>query len=201
MLVHKIGVLWAPTHPPSLNFCSSSNKAKPEAMQEMRGNTSAGTCLDLTNKLMWSYLAVPTQLIELWWNFSPCLWWLKDGTFHLCLFYLASFWNQSKRIWYYDSSTLGTQALFWYVVPHLGSTIVPSHRTLYRLNMWSSWVRRKGTTQVLYIAKLKDGPKRVKKIFSMILERVFEMIWWRGTKWDHTEKDFWRWSIFLLSKW
>jgi hypothetical protein len=65
---------------------------------------------------------------------------------------------------------------FWYVVAHLGSTIVPSHPTLYRLNMWSSWVRRKGTTQVMYIAKLKDGPKRVKKIFSMILERVFEMV-------------------------
>jgi hypothetical protein len=25
----------------------------------------------------------------------------------------------------------------------------------------------------MYIAMLKDGPKRVKKIFSMILERVF----------------------------
>jgi hypothetical protein len=61
------------------------------------------------------------------------------------------------------------------VVPHLGSTIVPSHPILYRLNMWSLWVRRKGTTQVMYIAKLKDGP-RVKKIFSMILERVFEMV-------------------------
>jgi hypothetical protein len=53
------------------------------------------------------------------------------------------------------------------VVPHLGSTIVPSHPALYRLNMWSSWVRRKGTTHVMYIAKLNDGPKRVKKIFSM----------------------------------
>jgi hypothetical protein len=42
--------------------------------------------------------------------------------------------------------------------------------------MWSSWVRRKGTTQVMYIAKLKDCPKRVEKIFSMILERVFEMV-------------------------
>jgi hypothetical protein len=62
------------------------------------------------------------------------------------------------------------------VVPHLGSAIVPSHPTLYRLNMWSSWVRRKVTTKVMYIAKLKDGPKRVKKIFSMILERVFEMV-------------------------
>jgi hypothetical protein len=53
---------------------------------------------------------------------------------------------------------------------------VPSHSTLKRLNMWSSWVKEKGTTQVMYIAKLKDGPKRVKKIFSMILERVFEMV-------------------------
>jgi hypothetical protein len=46
--------------------------------------------------------------------------------------------------------------------------------------MWSLWVREKGTTQVMYIAKLKDGLKRVKKTFSTILERVFEMVWWRG---------------------
>jgi hypothetical protein len=42
--------------------------------------------------------------------------------------------------------------------------------------MWSSWVKRKGTTQVMYIAKLKNGSKRVKKIFSMILEMLFEMV-------------------------
>jgi hypothetical protein len=42
--------------------------------------------------------------------------------------------------------------------------------------MWSSWVKRKDTTQVMYIVKLKDGPKRVKKIFSMILESVFKMV-------------------------
>jgi hypothetical protein len=42
--------------------------------------------------------------------------------------------------------------------------------------MWCSWVKEKGTTQVMYIAKLKDGPKRVKKVFSMILEGVFEMV-------------------------
>jgi hypothetical protein len=42
--------------------------------------------------------------------------------------------------------------------------------------MWSSWVKEKGTTHVTYIAKLKDGPKRAKKTFSMILERVFEMV-------------------------
>jgi hypothetical protein len=65
------------------------------------------------------------------------------------------------------------------VVPHLGSTIVPSHPTLYSLNMWSSWVRRNGTTQVMYIAKLKDGSKRVKKTFSIILEKVF-LKWYDG---------------------
>jgi hypothetical protein len=48
--------------------------------------------------------------------------------------------------------------------------------------MWRSWVRTKVTTQVMPIAKLKDGPKRVKIIFSMILERVFEMVRWRGRK-------------------
>jgi hypothetical protein len=66
--------------------------------------------------------------------------------------------------------------------------------------MWSSWVKEKGTTQVMYIAKLKDGPKRVKKTFSMILERVFQMVWWRGRKWNHIKKVFWNWSVFLLSK-
>jgi hypothetical protein len=46
--------------------------------------------------------------------------------------------------------------------------------------MWSSWVKRKGITQVMYIAKLRDGPKRAKKNFSIILERVFKIVWWRG---------------------
>jgi hypothetical protein len=69
------------------------------------------------------------------------------------------------------------------VVPDLGSTIVPSHPTLYRLNMWSSWVRRKGTTQVIYIAKLKDGPKRVMKTFSMIWKRFLK--WYDG--WGENE--------------
>jgi hypothetical protein len=62
------------------------------------------------------------------------------------------------------------------VIHHLSSADVPFHPTLQRLNMWSSWVKRKGTTQVMYIAKLKDGAKRAKETFSMILERFFEMI-------------------------
>jgi hypothetical protein len=42
--------------------------------------------------------------------------------------------------------------------------------------MWNSWVKGKGTTQVMYIAKLKDGTKIVKKTFSMISERVSKMV-------------------------
>jgi hypothetical protein len=55
--------------------------------------------------------------------------------------------------------------------------------------MWSSWLKRKGTTQVMYIAKLNDGAKGVKKTFSMILKRVFEMVSWRRRKWNHVKKD------------
>jgi hypothetical protein len=42
--------------------------------------------------------------------------------------------------------------------------------------MWNSWAKEKDITQVMYIAKLKDDPKIVKKIFSMILERIFEIV-------------------------
>jgi hypothetical protein len=44
--------------------------------------------------------------------------------------------------------------------------------------MWRSWVKEKGTTQVMYIAKLNDGPKRVKKAFSMIWKRFSK--WYDG---------------------
>jgi hypothetical protein len=42
--------------------------------------------------------------------------------------------------------------------------------------MSSSWVKRQGIIQVMYIAKLKDGLKRAEKTFSIILERGFEMV-------------------------
>jgi hypothetical protein len=60
--------------PPILIFCSSSSKAKPEAIQEIQDKTSVDPCLDLPNGLMRPYLAVPTQLMELF-----C------GIFHLVL--------------------------------------------------------------------------------------------------------------------
>jgi hypothetical protein len=73
MLEHEIGVLWVPTHPPSLNFCSSSSKARPEAMQEIWDNTSVDSCSDLADELMQPYLAVRTYLMELLWIFHLVL--------------------------------------------------------------------------------------------------------------------------------
>ena len=66
--------LWAPTHPPSLNFCSSSRKAEPEAMQEIRDNTSVDPCSNLPNESIQPYLAVPTYLMELFVNFFTLSW-------------------------------------------------------------------------------------------------------------------------------
>jgi hypothetical protein len=54
--------------------------------------------------------------------------------------------------------------------------------------MWSSWVKRKGTTQVMYIANLKDGPKRAKKTFSIILERVLK--WYDEGGENHIKRRF-----------
>jgi hypothetical protein len=64
---------------PSLNFCSFSSKAKAEAIQQMQGNTSIDTCLDLPNKLTWSYLAVPTYLMEhiLEWMYARQYLWVR----------------------------------------------------------------------------------------------------------------------------
>jgi hypothetical protein len=44
--------------------------------------------------------------------------------------------------------------------------------------MWSSWAKEKGTTQVMYIAKLNDGPKRVKNFLPMIWKRFSK--WYDG---------------------
>jgi hypothetical protein len=55
--------------------------------------------------------------------------------------------------------------------------------------MWSSRVRRKGTTQVMYIAKLKDGPKRVMKTFSIIW-KGFRNGMMEGEKMESYKKGF-----------
>jgi hypothetical protein len=65
--------------------------------------------------------------------------------------------------------------------------------------MWSSWVKRNGTTQVIYIAKLKDGPKRAKKTFSMIWKGFLK--WYdRGGENGITSKRIFEVEVFFSSQ-
>jgi hypothetical protein len=40
--------------------------------------------------------------------------------------------------------------------------------------------------------------KELRKFSQWFWKGFFEMVWWRGRKWNHIEKDFWSWSVFLL---
>jgi hypothetical protein len=82
----------ANTSPPSLNFCSSLSKAKPKEMQEIQDNTSVDPYLDLLNRLLRSYLVVPTHLMEFFVNFFTLSsaverWNLSSVSFLLSLFF------------------------------------------------------------------------------------------------------------------
>jgi hypothetical protein len=54
--------------------------------------------------------------------------------------------------------------------------------------MWSSWVKTKDTTQVMHIAKLKDGPKRAMKLSQTIFGKGFENGIMEGEKMDLCKK-------------
>jgi hypothetical protein len=115
MLAHEIGVLWAPTHPLSLNFCSSSNKDKPEAMQEIWDNTSVDPCLDLPNGLMRPYLVVPTYLMELFVKIFTMSWALERWNLLSMSLLLSLFLKsitENMILSYYGSPTLDIRALF-----------------------------------------------------------------------------------------
>jgi hypothetical protein len=60
--------------------------------------------------------------------------------------------------------------------------------------------KEKGNNSSHVYCQAKGWYKRAKKTFTMILERVFKMVWWRRRKWNHIKKDLWSWSVFLLSK-
>jgi hypothetical protein len=50
----------------------------------------------------------------------------------------------------------------------------------------------------MYIAKINDGPKRVKKTFSMILERVLK--WYDGGENGITSKSIFEVEVFFSSQ-
>jgi hypothetical protein len=97
MLVYEIDVLRAPTHLPSLNFFSSSSKAKHEAMKEIRDNISVDPCLDLPNGLMRSYLTVPTHIMELFVKFFTLSWVVERWNLSSVSFLLSLFFKINRR--------------------------------------------------------------------------------------------------------
>jgi hypothetical protein len=61
--------------------------------------------------------------------------------------------------------------------------------------MWSSWVKEKGTTQVICIAKLKDGPKSVRKLSQWFWKGFLK--WYdRGEKMESHRKQFLKLKCF-----
>jgi hypothetical protein len=66
--------------------------------------------------------------------------------------------------------------------------------------MWSSWIKRKGTTQVMYITKLKDGAKRVKKISQWFWKGFLK--WYDGGgKIESHQKGFLKLKCFSSKYW
>jgi hypothetical protein len=65
--------------------------------------------------------------------------------------------------------------------------------------MWNSWVKEKGTTQVMYIAKLKDGPKKVIK-FSKWFWKEFLKWYDRGEENGITSKRVFEVEVFFSSQ-
>jgi hypothetical protein len=161
MLAYEISVLWAPTHPLSLNICSSSSKFKSEAMQEIQDNTSVDTCLDLPNGLMRSYLVIPTYLMEHFVEFFTLPWVVEMWN----LYYVSPTWPLFKInrreydtiiLWFLDIRHSDTLFGMWFL---------NSAQQMFLLILPSKGFLNDGTTQVMYIVKLKSCPKGVWKGF------------------------------------
>ena len=108
-------------HPPSLNFCSSSRKAKPEAMQEIRNITSVEPCLDLPNGLMRPYLAVPTYLMELFVEFFTSSWVVEWWNLSSVSLLLSCFLKSIREkmiamiLWFLNIGHSGTLFYMWFL--------------------------------------------------------------------------------------
>jgi hypothetical protein len=126
----------ANTSPKLKNFCSSLSKAKPEAMQEIRDNTSLDPCLNLPNRLMRPYHAVPTYLMELFVKFFTLSWaverWNLSSLSLLLSLLLKSIGENmiTMILWFLNISHLGTlfgmsfltsaRQMFLFILPSKG---------------------------------------------------------------------------------
>jgi hypothetical protein len=84
---------------------------------------------------MWSYLAIPTYLIELFMeNFFTLSWvverWNLSSMSLLLSLFLKSIGENMIIMILWLHTIRRSDTLFWYVVPHLGLTNVPSDPTL-----------------------------------------------------------------------
>jgi hypothetical protein len=74
------------------------------------------------------------------------------------------------------------------VVPHLGSTTVPSHPTLYRHVELMG--KENGYNSSHVYCQAKRWSKKSYENFLNDMENIFEMVRWRGTKWHHIKRVF-----------
>jgi hypothetical protein len=65
--------------------------------------------------------------------------------------------------------------------------------------MYSSWIKEKGTTQVMYIAKLRDGLKELRK-FSQWLWKEFLKCYDGGGENRITSKRVFKVEVFFSSQ-
>jgi hypothetical protein len=134
---------------------------------------------DLPNGLMRSYIAVPTYLMELFVKFFILSWvverWNLSSVSLLLSRFLKSI-GQNMILQYYGFSTLGTRALFLVC----GSSPRFNRCSFSSYHLKAKYVELIGkgeeynSSYVYYQAK--GWSKRVNKIFSMILEKVFKMV-------------------------
>jgi hypothetical protein len=84
-------------------------------MQEIRDNTNVDPLLDLRNGLMRPYLEVPTYVMEPFVEFFTMSWVVERCNLSFVSILLSLFLKSigdNMILYYYGSSTLGTQALF-----------------------------------------------------------------------------------------
>jgi hypothetical protein len=106
---------------PKLKLCLSSSKAKTEAMQEMRDNTSVNPCSNLPNESMWPYLAALTYLMKLFVEFFTLSWvierWNLSSVSLLLSLFLKSIGENMiiMILWFLNISHSGTLFFMWFL--------------------------------------------------------------------------------------
>jgi hypothetical protein len=152
LLVYEIDVSWPPTHLSILNFCSSSRKAKPKAMQE---TWDKHKCIPLLKFTKWTSAVIPC--VPYLTSSMPLLHsLLLKGT-------RREFDNEYMRFLNlrHSCTLLVRVSSSWWNNYSFSSNHL-------KANMWSSGIGKKITTYAMYIVKLRNTSKRVTNFFKSI---------------------------------